>query len=63
MGLVNLKQGEFFIVPTSVEHKPVAERSPLILIERKTTLNTGQVRNERTVKRLEKQQRTVSAGE
>ena len=41
--------GEFIIVPKGVEHLPVAdEEVHVVLIEPKTTLNTGNVRNERT---------------
>ena len=41
--------GEFIIVPKGVEHMPVAdEEVHVVLIEPKTTLNTGNVRNERT---------------
>jgi mannose-6-phosphate isomerase-like protein (cupin superfamily) len=48
--VVHLRQGEFFIVPKGVEHKPVAEReASVMLLEPATTLNTGNVRNERTV--------------
>ena len=43
------------IIPRGVEHKPVAEREAhVMLIEPKSTLNTGNVTNERTVARLEK---------
>lgn len=49
-----IREGEFVIVPRKVEHKPVAdEEVHLMLIERKSTLNTGNVTNERTVARLE----------
>jgi mannose-6-phosphate isomerase-like protein (cupin superfamily) len=49
-----IREGEFVIVPRKVEHKPVAdEEVHLVLIEPKTTLNTGNVTNERTVARLE----------
>ena len=49
-GEVRLGPGEFAIIPKGVEHQPVAEREvSLMLIEPKTTLNTGNVRNERTV--------------
>ncbi len=45
-----LNEGEFFIVPKGVEHMPVAkEEVHVLLLEPKTTLNTGNVRNERTV--------------
>ena len=41
--------GEFIIVPKGVEHMPVAENEVhVVLIEPRTTLNTGNVRNERT---------------
>lgn len=47
--------GEFVIVPRGVEHLPVAdEEVHIILVEPKSTLNTGNVINERTVKHLER---------
>jgi mannose-6-phosphate isomerase-like protein (cupin superfamily) len=50
-----VSQGEFIIVPHGVEHKPVAdEEVHLMLLEPKTTLNTGNVRNEKTVEELER---------
>ena len=50
-----VEQGEFIIVPRGVEHRPVAEREcAVMLFEPATTLNTGNVRNERTVERLER---------
>ena len=52
---VELKEGEFLIVPAGVEHRPVAEEEcHLLLFEPATTLNTGNVRNERTVEDLER---------
>ena len=46
---IQLEEGEFFIVPKGVEHMPVAnEEVHVLLLEPKTTLNTGNVRNERT---------------
>ena len=52
---IRIGEGEFIIMPHGVEHKPVAdEEVHLMLLEPKTTLNTGNVRNERTVERLEK---------
>ncbi|MFQ5571666.1 MAG: cupin domain-containing protein [Rhodothermales bacterium] len=52
---VVLEPGEFFIVPRGVEHKPVAEEEVhLLLFEPKTTRNTGNVENERTVAHPEK---------
>jgi len=52
---VNLLPGEFIIVPRGVEHMPVAdEECQLVLFEPKTTLNTGNLRNDRTVAELER---------
>jgi len=52
---VYLKEGEFLIIPKGIEHMPVAEEEVhVMLIEAKTTLNTGDVRNERTVEELKK---------
>lgn len=49
-----LNEGEFAIVPRGVEHLPIAqEEVHVLLVEPKTTLNTGNVRNERTVEHLE----------
>ena len=49
---VTLAPGEFFIVPRGVEHRPVAEEEVhLLMFEPASTLNTGNVRNERTVDR------------
>jgi mannose-6-phosphate isomerase-like protein (cupin superfamily) len=47
--------GEFIIVPRGVEHLPVAdEEVHMLLLEPKTTLNTGNVVDERTVSQLER---------
>ena len=47
---IELNEGEFFIVPKGVEHKPVAdEECHVVLFERDTTINTGNTRNERTI--------------
>ncbi|MGA7637962.1 MAG: cupin domain-containing protein, partial [Candidatus Acidiferrales bacterium] len=52
---VIVQPGEFIIVPKGVEHLPVAdEEVHMLLVEPKTTLNTGNVRNERTVVELER---------
>lgn len=52
---VHLDEGEFLIVPHGVEHKPVAEREAhVLLLESASTLNTGNVRSERTVEELER---------
>ena len=45
-----LEEGEFIIVPRGVEHRPVApEECHLLLLEPKSTLNTGNVMDEKTV--------------
>ena len=50
-----LEEGEFLIVPRGVEHRPVAEEEAhVLLFEPASTLNTGNVRDERTVERLER---------
>ena len=51
---VVLKEGEFLVIPRGVEHKPVAEQEVhMLLFEPKTTLNTGNEQNERTVENLQ----------
>jgi mannose-6-phosphate isomerase-like protein (cupin superfamily) len=50
-----LEEGEFLIVPRGVEHRPVAdEEAHVLLFEPASTLNTGNVKNERTLERLER---------
>jgi mannose-6-phosphate isomerase-like protein (cupin superfamily) len=45
-----LEEGEFLIVSRGVEHRPVAEQEAhVLLFEPASTLNTGNVQNERTV--------------
>ncbi len=52
---VSVSEGEFLVVPRGVEHRPVAEEEvSVLLFEPATTLNTGNVRNERTVERLDR---------
>jgi mannose-6-phosphate isomerase-like protein (cupin superfamily) len=49
-----VNEGEFIIVPHGVEHCPLAEEEVhIVLIEPKSTLNTGNLMNERTVAHLE----------
>lgn len=49
-GEVVLEPGEFAVIPRMVEHLPVAgEETEVLLLEPTTTLNTGNVENERTV--------------
>jgi mannose-6-phosphate isomerase-like protein (cupin superfamily) len=51
-----LGPGELIIVPRGVEHCPLAlsDEVHVVLLEPKTTLNTGNVVNERTVARLDR---------
>lgn len=50
-----VRPGEFIIVPRGVEHLPISdEETQVLLFEPKSTLNTGNVRNERTLAELEK---------
>ena len=52
---IHLGEGEFVVIPKGVEHLPVAEEEVhVVLIEPKSTLNTGNVRNERTVSDLQR---------
>ena len=54
-GSVELGEGDFLVVPRGVEHRPVAdEEVHVLLFEPASTLNTGNVRNERTVETLER---------
>lgn len=49
-----ITEGEFIIVPKGVEHKPVAEEEVhVMLFEPASTLNTGNIENERTKKNLD----------
>ena len=52
---VVIAPGEFIIVPRGAEHCPSADEETLVmLLEPKTTLNTGNVHNERTVAELQR---------
>lgn len=52
---IELKKGEFLIVPKGIEHKPIADKEvSIMLFEPVTTLNTGNISNEMTIKNLEK---------
>jgi len=49
-----LGPGEMIIVPRGVDHRPLAkEEVHLLLFEPASTLNTGQIENDRTRRRLE----------
>ena len=50
-----IEEGEFIVMPRGVEHRPVAEEECWILLfEPVSTLNTGNVVNERTIAELER---------
>jgi mannose-6-phosphate isomerase-like protein (cupin superfamily) len=50
-----LEAGELIVVPRGVEHRPVADEPvEVLLFEPATTLNTGNVVNDRTVRELER---------
>lgn len=53
---VELEPGEFIVVPRRVDHLPeaIGGECHVVLFEPATTLNTGNVDNERTVRDLEK---------
>jgi len=52
---VTINEGEFIIVPRGTEHRPNAkEECEVMLLEPGSTLNTGNVENERTLKKLQR---------
>jgi mannose-6-phosphate isomerase-like protein (cupin superfamily) len=51
---IDLRQGQFFIIPRGIEHMPVAEEEcHVVLFEPQTALNTGNVQNEKTVDKMD----------
>ena len=51
-GDVTVQEGEFVVVPRGVEHLPIADREVyVLLVEPRSTINTGNVVNDRTVRR------------
>jgi len=54
-GEVVLEPGEFAVIPHGVEHLPVAEEEVhILLLEPKTTINTGSAEGDRTVRDLDR---------
>ena len=52
---IELEEGEFVVIPRGVEHLPIAEQEAhVLLLEPKTTLNTGNIIDERTVAELDR---------
>jgi mannose-6-phosphate isomerase-like protein (cupin superfamily) len=53
--IVDIREGEFIIIPRGMKHRPISEdETHLLLFEPETTLNTGDVRNDMTVDAPEK---------
>jgi mannose-6-phosphate isomerase-like protein (cupin superfamily) len=51
---MQIRPGEFVVIPRGTEHLPSAEEEThILLLEPKSTLNTGNIHNERTVEELE----------
>jgi mannose-6-phosphate isomerase-like protein (cupin superfamily) len=52
---LQIRPGELIVIPKGMEHLPSAdEETHIMMIEPKTTLNTGNVRNERTKEKLDR---------
>jgi len=52
---IELQKGEFVIIPRGVEHLPIAEEEAhIMLIEPKTTLNTGNAEDDRMIQDLDR---------
>lgn len=52
---IHLEEGEFLVIPKGVEHLPIAENEVhVMLIEPKTTLNTGDVTSNLTKSDLDR---------
>ena len=52
---IRVEQGEFVILPRGVDHLPIAEEeTQILLLEPKSTLNTGNIQNDRTVANLDR---------
>jgi mannose-6-phosphate isomerase-like protein (cupin superfamily) len=52
---VAVREGEFIVVPRGVEHRPLAEEEVhVVLFEPASTLNTGNVQNELTLRELQR---------
>ncbi len=53
--MITINEGEFIIIPRGVEHCPVAkEEVEVMLFEPASTINTGNITNEKTVSNLQK---------
>ena len=53
--VLELKSGEFVIIPRGVDHKPYSKNEvSILLFEPKSTLNTGNIHNEFTISNIKK---------
>ena len=53
--IVEIKEGEFIIIPKGTNHRPISySEAHLLLFEPETVLNTGNVRNELTLESPER---------
>jgi len=53
-GTITINEGEFIVVPRGIEHRPnAAQECEVMLFEPASTLNTGNVENDRTLHQLE----------
>ena len=51
---IDLHEGQFFVIPKGVDHLPVVEEEcHVMLFEPKSVLNTGNIKNEKTVEILD----------
>lgn len=52
---IQVEENEFIIVPKGVEHRPVAEEEvSIMLFEPASTVNTGNIKNDLTRKKLDR---------
>jgi len=52
--VVKLKKGEMINIPKNIYHKPIAKKiCEIILIEKKDTINTGNIKNNLTQENLD----------
>ena len=52
--VIELKSGEFVVIPKGVEHKPYSkDEVSVLLFEPKSTLNTGNIHNKFTISNIE----------
>jgi mannose-6-phosphate isomerase-like protein (cupin superfamily) len=52
--IITINEGEFIVVPRGIEHRPnAAQECEVMLFEPASTLNTGNVENDRTLHQLE----------